>query len=832
MGFVDAVPAAPPARPPQGPAVEPGDVTMDVAQGGKGAIRWFEDGPAGTDRLVGVLLGNPRIHRPAHVDAEGTRVEALTIKANTVVVWVDRRGFAELEAFGGLAEGKKPIPKEGITQKGSSASVLPEFLLGVYAEGAVDLNFGEFSLRTPMLYLDPKAYNGLMVEPAFDARSIGVNHVEEKLPLWVRARRARLVARGLLVFDDGQVSTSRASDAVQLRFQTLTVEEYEPEVSEDGVEAPHALGFQSDSSQWFSGRRIQVRGERVPLAWVPRVDFGYSETTAAIAQPMRGVRLGNRSELGYFGFLTVGGSIGDRKDPLLDWTLSGGGYSKRGPAFGVGATWDHRKAARALRSRGYVDSEFVWDHRSFDSNDFVTDAKPRWRVVSEARTHLTPGEDLYVDTSLGYFSDANFNNEFFERDDLQHRDRDSYAHLRWHPERPGNLVGTFDTKWHARDYVTETTQLPEAGFWVFPVPILTPRRRGGFELDLTSTNKAGYLRANFADTTGIDDYEAWRFLTDTLVNGAVDVGDLRVSGFAGVSATAYEGRTDGGQNQVRTAFLGGVRSNLQLHRVYGSQGGWMRLNGLRHIIDLDAGVGGRFRDSAAPSDVPVFDLNDTVRERTAATVRVRNRLQTRRTDAKPTLNSDERLLFGDPTRTSTNIRTVMDLDVALNYYLDDKGPYLQDTPGSAQIALFGEPRPGFNVAGETLIDFDDGIQTGSIAIGLERLLQRKPFAVFAGYRYIESTSTSITADISWRFSEKYAVRLLEVVDFGEGEDLTRIVFRRYSDDHVIIFGANVRNREEVDFILKLETTLGGGGSSDRMRAFQDRTDPNAWGAFR
>ena len=210
---------------------------------------------------------------------------------------------------------------------------------------------------------------------------------------------------------------------------------------------------------------------------------------------------------------------------------------------------------------------------------------------------------------------------------------------------------------------------------------------------------------------------------------------------------------------------------------------------------------------------------------------MRNRLQTRREAPKPRLNSESRLLLGRQSRSSTGLRTVADLELALNSYTNDIGPYGRDSPGSAQITLFGEPRPQLNIAGETLIDLKAGLQTGSLAIGLTSLLREKPFAVFVGYRYVKSRSTSISADLAWRFSDKYAVRLLEVVDFREGEDLTRLVFRRYSDDHIVVFGVNVRNREDVDFIISLEAAIGG-HTTEGPRAFKDRPDPNPWGAFR
>ncbi|MDJ0523676.1 MAG: hypothetical protein QNJ90_16520 [Planctomycetota bacterium] len=803
---VDDLPFLPPERPQGPPEIRPGDVTFDVARPG-GLLRLFPDGPADSERAVLVMLGNPRIHRPAHVK-DGKEVEALTIKANTMVAWVDRRGFPEADAFSGLSG----AASRGVRLE-PSASVIPDFLEGIYAEGAVQLEFGDLTFRAQSVYIEPKTYKALLVEPRFDGRSIGIQNSEEPLPLHVRARRARLVAKGLTVFDDGEISASRADDRIALKFKTITVEELNDERDEQGVEKPHALGYQADSSQWYSGRSLTLQGERVPFFWLPRVDFGLSKETEALTSPVKRVRTGRKSEVGRFGFVRLGTQVGDRADPLFDLFFEGGGYLKRGWAGGVDVAWDHQDPEDAVKGFGRVHTWAVFDNRSFDSDGFRADEDVRGRITAESRTWLRP--DLYLDVEFNTFSDRGFNNEFFERDDLHHKDRESYARLRYAPASPGNVVGTLDLKWQQRPWVTETAELPQAGVWITPAPLLVPQRRGGLSVDITSVAKAGYLGRRFDEDTAFVDYEAWRLHTDTRLNAAANVGDVRLSAYVGGAGTVYEERTDGLDDLTRTALLAGVRANLQLHKTSGMQGGLFELDGLRHIIDIDAELAGRFWDSHGPGDVPFFDAFDAERERSAAILRLRNRWQTRRRG---------------PAGAYAGMRTVGDLELALKGYLDEKGPYGLESPGAFEVTFFGQPREHLDVSGELTVDFDDGVQTASFGSGIRTTVRDRPFRIFGGVRYVRERSTSLSLDASWRFSEKYGLRFLEVIDFEDGEDLSRVLFRRYSDDHVIVFGLSVRNGEDLNLEFSIEPAIGG-VSTEGPQAFKDEPDPDPWGTF-
>lgn len=153
------------------------------------------------------------------------------------------------------------------------------------------LTFGDQRFTAESLYLDPHAFRGLLVNPRVDGRAKGIEQAgEEGLPLHLRARLGRLEARGLTVFEDAEVTTSRSDDRIALQVETLRVEEFAERYGADGAERPHFVGFQARSTQRYEGRGITVRGERLPLVRVGEAAFGLSDATEGFPTLIRGVR--------------------------------------------------------------------------------------------------------------------------------------------------------------------------------------------------------------------------------------------------------------------------------------------------------------------------------------------------------------------------------------------------------------------------------------------------------------------------------------------------------------------------------------------------------------
>ncbi|MCB9825669.1 MAG: hypothetical protein H6806_12425 [Planctomycetes bacterium] len=805
------LPERPPVRPVVRDEPEPGEVSFQVARPG-GLMRLYRDEVEPETRRIVVMVGTPRIVRPAHerVDDQGRRrhVEELVVKANAIVAWVDRRGFPGVDAYGGLdLAADEPRPQaeaQAGFPMGKTASVIPEFLLGIYAEGAVELTFGDQRFTAESLYLDPHAFRGLLVNPRVDGRAKGIEQAgEEGLPLHLRARLGRLEARGLTVFEDAEVTTSRSDDRIALQVETLRVEEFAERYGADGAERPHFVGFQARSTQRYEGRGITVRGERLPLVRVGEAAFGLSDATEGFPTLIRGVRAGSRNHLGRYGFVELGGAAGPREDPIGEWYVELGGYTKRGPALLPGFRWDRRHAERGLRSTGRLDGFLLFEQEDEDRTGYRP-GDVRHRLTLESRTWLS--DDLTMDVEVNDFSDRGVNNEFFERDDLEHKDRESYARLRWAPERPGTFVGTLTGKWHQRGFVTETLEEPVAGLWVQSLPVIVPWRRGDLGVDLTSESSAGRYRRTYDDRLGLEDEAAWRFASTTRLNGRLMAGDVILSGYTGIAAdhlTDIEG-AGAARETTRTAFEAGVRAHLQMHRTWcWERGGCMGLDGLRHVMDYEVGYAAR---EGGGDDVrtPWFDRREALVDQEALLAETRQRWQTRREDG--------------------STRDLVDLRLAVAVWLDDRGPYGREAPGVFQAELRGEPFPDVFVRGDLDMDLDGRVASASTAAEWRTRWGDGPLRLSGGYRYVEDVSSAFTAEMGYSFSPRYSFEILSHFDVDDGETLHRLMFHRTSIDHLISFGIELRDGSP-QLELTFSPAIGGRPAVDAP-LFRDVFDPS------
>ncbi len=793
-----SAPAAPPSPPPGGTAGGRGKKQIGL-EAGRVTPFATEDGT-----LAVVLLGNPRI----------TGRDGLSIKAHTIVAWIDPEKAPELKDLFGAPEGGQPgdgagagpegaeggasKPGAGTASSASSSSsssssssvaerpVVPEALVAVYAEGAVELVTGEKRFRAWALYLDARTNRALLIEPRYETE-LPVKDLRAPVPIHVRARRARIVAAGTAVFDRAELSTSRATDRIELQVRTLTIEEYGKAASGE----PLFLGFRTTAlSQRFRVEGMVVRGERLPLVYWPEAAFGGEEIGALREFPVRirRVTAGSRSSLGRYGFLGIGGVFGPERHPWLDVTVDVGGYTKRGPAAGLDAKWT-QPTGGAVPMRGRLQAFYVDDGTGDDRSGQDAPVEDRWIYKLENRLEIAPR--LRLDVEANDFSDRGVNREFFESDERNHRDRETYARLRW---MRGGAGATLVGKARLRPFVTETTEEPQGAFWSESVPLF-PGAAGLPGVDLSTRARAGRLARRFDEALPDEEYEAFRTDVEERLYAPFDVGDVRVSPFAGGRWTGYTDRTDGGPDVSRTALEAGIRGNLQLHRDYAAYGGPLGLDGVRHVIDLDAGVVARFEDSHDPDDVPFFDLIDAEEERTEWTFQVRSRLDTRR---------------ALPGGRAGNV-TVVDAAVRLSLWDDDVGPYGQRAPGELKATVAAELLPGILFTrGEAVWGFDPStLDRASVGVSYSPV---EWFSVAGGIRHVRDEARAVWFDGYLRWSDKWASRVSAIHDFLEGDrnQTLRVSLLRHSPDHVIEVGVTVRHGgEDVGFYVDFEPAIGG-----------------------
>ncbi len=770
-----APPAAkgpPPALPPIVPVTE-----LIVDRVGRFTALPVDGDP---DTIAIVMTGNPQI-----------KGDKFSVKARTIVAWLDRKNAPGLAVF---AQGfQAPAPPKapgapagtepGKASAAAKSSVVPEAVKGIYAEGAIEIvtgTAGEMSFRGEEAYIDPRAMVGLIVKPRFSSRA-NIAAVQDPVPVHVRAERARIVAEGLAVFDQAELTTSRASDRVELLVRTLTVEEQGAVTTGETM----FLGFQTQGNQRYHGQSIVGRAERLPLFWWPDAAFGGGEEFPV---KVRRVSLGSRSSFGTYAFVGIGGKESPDKDHLFDWTVDAGGYTKRGPALAGDVAW--RDGGLSGRWVPFV----VWDATGNDRTGFDAGPGARWRGAIENRWDFAPSWRFDVEANA--FSDRGVNREFFEADAKNHKDRETYARLRW---MAGGTGVTLTEGAHLRDFVTETVRDPELGLWSESVPLLPASSR--LALDLSTVASAGHLARRFDEDLPDPDYEAWRTDVTTRVYAPFDVGDVRVSPYAGVRSTSYFERTDGGNDLTRTAFEAGARANLQLHRDFDVLGGSWHLDGLRHIVDVDLDLGGRWFDDTAASDVPFFDRVDQETDHTHAGVSVRNRIETRRVLERKSGKDVDRLRVN---------ATLLDVTTRVSWWPDGVGPYGERGTGEAEVRAMGELSPdrlyarGFVVAG---LD-GPGIRHGSFAV---EAYPSSSVELAAGVRYVHDESMAPWLALYGRWAEKWGFRMSGLFDTERNASnrLRASVFR-FSEDHLFEVGLTLRNDwKDTGIFVNFAPAIGG-----------------------
>src|SRR5690606_37023416 len=120
------------------------------------------------------------------------------------------------------------------------------------------------------------------------------------------------------------------------------------------------------------------------------------------------------------------------------------------------------------------------------------------------------------------------------------------------------------------------------------------------------------------------------------------------------------------------------------------------------------------------------------------------------------------------------------LRVEVSWWLDERGPWGREAPGTLTAELFGEPFPNVLLRGDADLDLDGRLDSAALAAEWRTRFGGAPLRLSGGYRYVEDVSSAFTAEIGWDFSPRYGVEILSHFDVRDGEDLHRILFHRNS----------------------------------------------------
>ncbi len=749
----------------------------------------FETFDAGPDVVAYVMEGNPVV--------EG---ENFLVKAERIVAWLQP---SRIEAGPGLGAGPKANPEAGPTpardaKSSSSKDVFSEAFIAIYAVGSVDLVTGTeaerkagqgVAFRAAELYLNKRTSRALLIEPRFDTRlPMGTGPGAKSVPLHVRATTLRTLTDGYAVFEQGDVATSRSNDRMGIQVAVLTMEE----IANLEAGKPTILGFHTTGGQRFSGRGIVGRVERLPVVYISETSF--SELADFPVRPH--ATTGARSSLGRYAIVGASRRQKLSTDAYVDWLASVGGYTKRGPAAGLDLDWRMpRDGSKPALLSGAFSTYGVYDRSGKDRDGYLAGEGERWKAEFENRYDPTP--TLRVDTEVNAFSDRGFNDEFFQVDARNHKDRETYARLRY---LSGGLASALTVGARLRDFVTETLEQPSLSIWSESVPLGETSGPLRAAFDLSTAVSIARLARRFDDETTDEDYEALRATVSERVYAPFDVGDVRVSPYVGVRLAAYFDRTDGGEDVTRTALETGVRANLQLHRDYALAGGTWRLDGLRHVIDFDLGGYARALDPVDPSEVPFFDRVDLEEDRTEVFLEMRNRLETRRV-----LRADRN---GDGGERGN--ATLADFRIRGSYWPDGVGPYGRRGPGEIMTWGMAEISPDRAwIRGESAIGLG-GATFRHWSLGAQ-WSPEDAISAAIGVRHVQGEVLAPWGEVFGKWNEKWGARFNAIRDFDSSVRWNcRLSLMRFSDDHLFEIGASVRdNGEDVGIFVSFHPAIGG-----------------------
>jgi hypothetical protein len=298
-----------------------------------------------------------------------------------------------------------------------------------------------------------------------------------------------------------------------------------------------------------------------------------------------------------------------------DWSISLDYLSKRGPAAGTKFTYDRDFLFnRPERTFGLADAWFIDDGGEdvlgIGRMGLIPEEDIRGRVLTRHRQEL-PNHWLLT-AELGYISDRNFLEQYFEREWDEQPDARTGIELKQTLDN-SSLALAIDTR--INDFFMETEQLPRLDHFWIGQSLWTDR------LTWYEHTSVGYFRQNPASvpvdprdaaTFGFLPYESpvegERVATRQALELPLDAGPMKVVPFI-LGEAAHWGETLDQDDLQRVYGQAGLRTSLPIWAVDPAiESHLLNLHGLAHKITLE----GEFSVTDASEDLSQFPLYDEI----------------------------------------------------------------------------------------------------------------------------------------------------------------------------------------------------------------------------
>ena len=588
--------------------------------------------------------------------------------------------------------------------------------------------------------------------------------------------------------------------------------------------------------------RVYLGG--VPVFYWPTINTDLNNPNYYIER----LRIGNDTVFGFQ--LGVGLDLfqlfGIRNRPEQGrWTGNLDYLSERGLGFGTDLDYsDSSFLGYPGQTEGFLRSWFIFDqdvdNLGLDRRAVPIDDEFRGRVTWRHRQQFAPGYSLRAE--LGYLSDQNFIQQFFERE--WDNDKDQTTGL-WLERNVLNQSFNLTANARLNDFFTQTEWLPRLDHFIIGQPLFADRAVWH------GKSSVGYGRFRSAEppTNAIDlakfDPLAWEgpdvegFVGNTRheIDFPVQLGAVKVVPYV-LGDLSYWQEDLQAEDLFRATGQAGVRTSLPFWRIDPTvQSTLLNLNGLAHKVTWDAEL--LFADSSQNLDqLPLYnqlddDAQEFFRRRFAFDpfgiipgqdvplafderfYALRSGLQSNVTSPVPEI-ADDLTIFrtGLRNRWQTKrglpgqARTIdwITFDIEGSFFPRANRDNFGSDVGLVNYDFRWHIGDRFSVVSDGHFDFfGQGLRTASFGVHMSRPARGN---LFVGFRTIEGpiSSNVLTAAGSYRMSDKWIVRGVSTYDFASTGNIGQSLnFTRIGESFLLNFGVNADiSRDNVGFVFGFE----------------------------
>ncbi len=812
------------------------------------------------DQLSAIDVGDERV-----ISAVGgvsqpiwIRLNGMELRCQRVVIWGDR------ERLMGTLEARKDTT-------GADERVLGSVLHAVYAEGDVYMTRDGHVVRASRLFVDFAQNRAYMVDVAISG-SMQRSGDGAGVPLNARAAVVRQRADRQYQMEDASFTTCSYHDP-HYEFTTTDLQ----------------LDFEEEHVKFRTGWWPTVRvdtpfGDKTPIFTLPILGGRTFQT-----RPLQDVSFGSSSRMGTELEVEWGGDV-EREDGSTwgSWTLHTDYRSERGGGVGVDVEYEGRERADGRRDEGELVSYYQRDHadqddfseRRFDGTLAGTNNENRGRAQLYYR-HLADdwlSENTRIDVSGSYYSDRGYLAEYDRKAVRTDPQQDNYIYVRKAPWGAGGNQGLTllasqrvndESNYLARsggdltttDFQVQTEYQPSLGYYLINEPLVPHERTGFAPLNLSLDASIASVERRYDDRVadaihdggtlgGSIDNRGWR---STSVNrGDVEarfttpfsLGPVQVTpAFSGSAMGVDEANgfgssttlADDDGSEGRTSAFFGVRAGVEGHRRYDVDSRMLDLRGLRHVASFDVHYFDRFAVTEETSQFQQNDLIDDLAEEKIASIRLRNRLQTKRGDeVVDWLDLESRFLHfieKSPARGPSALGLREDFRQPLQRIdLAGEDKYrLRERDGSTfmQHRMRLQLLENLWLIGEGDYDFDTHMWETSAAGS--RWFVTNRLSLYVGRRTIRGDSIIWTARGDYRLSDKWAVaaQQQQSTRANEGLDSRLTLYRRGHDYTFAVEFESERQLRETSLSLAIYPNDWFGSGRDDPFSRRPRLDYDA-----